>query len=164
MKTKVFCLMAACLLSISSIYSQSKKKIREHKIISETTYNTKIVDGKEVSIKDSYTAYDKNGNIVEEIEYNKDGVVKKKEKSVYNSNKDKIEEVRTGANGKFISKSTFLYNGSGEKVGEIEYDEAGKIIRQTLTVFDAKGFKIEKRVFDSNKKLLYVKKYVYNKR
>ena len=156
--------MAACLLSISSIYSQSKKKIREHKIISETTYNSKVIDGKEVSIKDSYVVYDKNGNVVEETEYNKEGKVKKTEKTVYNANKDKIEEATYDANGKLKSKTAYAYNASGEKVGEIEYDEAGKIIRQTLTVFDAKGFKIEKRVFDSNKKLLYVKKYVYNKR
>lgn len=164
MKTKTFCLMMICLMFVGSLYSQSKKKIREHKIISETTYNLKIIDGKEVSIKDSYEVYDKNGNVIEQTEYNKEGAIKKTEKTVYNANKDKIEEATYDGSGNLKSKKAYTYNSSGEKIGEIEYDGNGSIIKQSLTLFDTQGFKTGKRTYDGNKKLISTKKYVYNQR
>jgi hypothetical protein len=144
-----------------NVFAQSKKEIRENKINSETVYITRL-DGKEV--KDTYTVYDKNGNMIEKVDYNKDGVVKGTEKHVYNADKEKIEETTYDAKGKLLSKISYVYDSNGEKVGEIEYDGNLSIQKQSLTTYDAKGFKKEKRTFDANKKLISVKKYVYTKR
>lgn len=145
-----------------NVFAQSKKEIRENKINTETVYNTKTADGKEV--KDSYTVFDKNGNQIEKVDYNKDGLVKTTEKHTYDANKNKTEETVYDANGKLLSKSSYFYNSNDEKIGEIEYDGKGNILKQSYTTYDAKGFKIEKKTYDANKKLISVKRYVYTKR
>lgn len=164
MKKHFFWMVIIIAFTSLNVNAQSKKKIREHKVVSETVYTTKTVNGKEVQIKDSYEEYDKNGNVVLKIEYNKEGAVKKTEKYKYNANKDKIEEIEYDGTGKLKSHFTYVYNSSGERIGEIEYDAAGKIIKQSLTTYDSKGFKVEKRIYDGDKKLIAVKKYTYAKR
>lgn len=164
MKTVKYILFSIIVLLNLSAFSQSKKLLKEHKINSETVYVTKVVDGKEVELKDSKTVYDKNGKVIEEEEYNKQGELKKTTKSKYNSDKDKIEETIYDGKGVMISRTTFIYNSSGEKVGEIEYDGKNNIVKQSITVFDSKGFKVEKKTYDGNKKLISTKKYVYTKR
>ncbi|NVN95678.1 MAG: hypothetical protein HXX18_10395 [Bacteroidetes bacterium] len=159
---KILNLIFILLYLHTSVFAQSKKEIRENKITSETVYNTKSADSKE--IKDSYTAYDKNGNAIEKIDYNKDGAIKTTEKHTYSANKNKIEETVYDATGKLISKTSYIYNTNDEKIGEIDYDGSGNILKQSYTTYDAKGFKVEKKIFDGNKKLISVKKYVYTKR
>jgi hypothetical protein len=162
MKTKTIILILILAFSSPALFAQSKKDIRENKIFSETVYNTKSADRKEV--KDTYTVYDKNGNAIEKVEYNKEGLVKKTEKNTFNSNKDKTEESVFDASGKLKSRTAYVYNSNGDKIGEIEYDGSGVIIKQSITTYDAKGFKVEKKIYDGNKKLITVKKYVYTKR
>lgn len=164
MKKHIFLIILLLSVATLTVNGQSKKRIREHKVMSETVYTTKTVNGKEVQVKDSYEEYDKNGNVILKIEYNKEGAVKKTEKYKYNANKDKIEEIVYDATGKLKSHFTFVYNSSGERIGEIEYDAAGKIIKQSITTYDSKGFKVEKRTYDGDKKLISVKKYIYTKR
>lgn len=164
MKTLKTILFSILVLLNFSVFSQSKKLLKEHNINSETVYITKLVDGKEVELKDSKTVYDKNGKAIEEEEYNKQGVLKKVTKIKYNSDKDKTEETIYDGKGVMLSRTTFIYNSSGEKVGEIEYDGNNKIVKQSITVFDSKGFKAEKKTYDGNKKLISTKRYVYTKR
>ncbi|MEI6696666.1 MAG: hypothetical protein WCO13_11415 [Bacteroidota bacterium] len=162
MKSKILSPMFILLCIYSSVFAQSKKEIRENKIKTETIFNTKTTDDKEV--KDTYTVYDNNGNVIEKTDYNKDGVIKTTEKHIFSANKNKIEETLYDAIGKLISKTSFVYNSSDEKIGEIDYDGNGNILKQSYTTYDARGFKIEKKIFDGNKKLISVKKYVYTKR
>jgi hypothetical protein len=149
--------------TITFVSAQSKKDIRENKIVSETSNTTAVENGKEVTYKDSYIVYDKNGNVTEETEYNKDGSIKRKETNKYNANKDKTEEVVFDGKDKTTRKTTFFYNSGGQKIGEIEYDGSGKIVKQSMITYNANGFKTEKKTYDANKKLLSTKKFTYSK-
>jgi hypothetical protein len=149
--------------TISAVSAQSKKDIRENKIISETSNITAVENGKEVTYKDSYIVYDKNGNVTEETEYNKDGSIKRKETNKYNANKDKTEEMVFDGKDKTTHKTTFFYNSGGQKIGEIEYDGDGKILKQSMIIYNANGFKTEKKTYDANKKLISTKKFTYSK-
>ena len=159
---KLFVIVMLCL-TIATVSAQSKKDIRENKIVSETSNITTIENGKEVTYKDSYILYDKNGNIAEETEYNKDGTIKRKETNKYNANKDKTEEVVFDGKDKTTRKTTFYYNANGQKIGEIEYDGSGKIEKQSMIIYNANGFKTEKKTYDANKKLISTKKFTYSK-
>jgi hypothetical protein len=159
---KLLVIVVLCL-TITTVSAQSKKDIRENKITSETSNITTIENGKEVTYKDSYIVYDKNGNVTEETEYNKDGTIKRKVTNKYNVNKDKAEEVVFDGKDKTTRKTTFYYNANGQKIGEIEYDGAGKILKQSMITYNANGFKTEKKTYDANKKLISTKKFTYSK-
>ena len=74
------------LLFVSySAFSQSEKEIAADKIKTETVMISDDKSGIETYRKESYTAYDQNGNTVEEIQYNDDGSVKEHIKYTYNS-------------------------------------------------------------------------------
>ena len=60
------------LLVMGNLFAQSKKEIRKYKIKTVAISETK--DGK--TLYDSKTTYDKNGEISEEISYNKEGNIK----------------------------------------------------------------------------------------
>jgi hypothetical protein len=151
------------LLVATSIAAQSKKDIRENKIVSETSTITVTESGKESTYKDSYTVYDKIGNVTEQTEYNKDGTIKRKETNKFNANKDKTEEVVFDGKDKTTHKTTFFYNSGGQKIGEIEYDGSGNILKQSMIIYNANGFKTEKKTYDANKKLISTKKFTYSK-
>lgn len=158
---KKYSLIIVIILFVSSISAQSKKDIRNYKIASETATITVTENGKENTYKDSYTVYDKNGSIIEQTEFNKDGSVKNKESNKFDTNKNKIETIEYNDKDKTISKTTFLYDKNDRKVLEIEYDSKGKIVKQSAYLYNNKGFKTEKRTVDGNKKLVAVKKYIY---
>ena len=147
--------------AVSTAVGQGKKDIRDNRIATETSYVTSTENGKEITYKDSYTVYDKNGCVVEQIDYNKEGAIKRKETNKYNANKDKIEEVVYDAKDKTTQKTTYFYNSQYQKIGEIEYDGAGQIKKQILTTYNPNGMKAEKKTYDANKKLISTKKFTY---
>ncbi len=142
-------------------FSQSKKDIRNNKIVSETAVITITESGKEISYKDSYTLYDKNGNVIEQTEYNRDGSIKNKETNKFDANKNKIETTEYNEKDKTTTKTTFVYDKNDNKILETEYDNKGKIIKQSAYIYNNKGFKTEKRTVDGNKKLIAIKKHTY---
>jgi hypothetical protein len=163
MKTKKLFLLAALCVITTIVSAQSKKDIRENKIVSETSTISITENGKEIIYKDSFTVYDKQGNIIEQTDYNKEGGIKRKETNKYNANKDKTEEVVFDGKDKTTIKTTFFYNSNDQKIGEIEYDGTGKILKQSMITYNANGFKTEKKTYDANKKLISIKKFTYSK-
>jgi glycogen debranching enzyme len=152
------------LLIFISLFSfaQSKKDIRNNKIASETAMITVTENGKEITYKDSYTIYDKNGNVIEQTEFNRDGSIKNKETNKFDANKNKIETTEYNEKDKTTTKTTFVYDKNDNKILETEYDGKGKIIRQSAYIYNNKGFKTEKRTVDGNKKLIAIKKHSYS--
>ena len=147
-----------CLLYTPFSFSQSKKEIKEYQIKS----TTEIVSEKGVTAphKDSYTAFDKNGNITEFTEFNKDGTVKTKQTVKYNSFKNKTEEVDYEGNS-IVRKRTYSYNADGEKEVELTYDGKGKIIKKEIFKYNNKGLRSEKKVYDASNTLLETHLYTY---
>jgi len=161
---KIYIFVLVLIISVNFLSAQSKKDIRNNKIESETATITYTENGKDITFKDSYTVYDKNGNVIEQTEYNRDGNIKSKTINKYDSNKNKIESIEYNDKTKTSIKTAYIYNKNDQKVMEIEYDTNGKITRQSAYLYNNKGFKTEKRTVDENKKLVAIKKYIYTAR
>jgi hypothetical protein len=161
MKTRNFLTLAFFCFAMTTVMGQGKKEIKDNKIVSETSYITSNENGKEVTYKDSYMVYDKNGCVTEQTDFNKEGGIKRKETNKYNANKDKIEEVVYDGKDKTTQKTTYFYNSEYQKIGEIEYDGSGLIKKQSLITYNRNGMKAEKKTYDANKKLISTKKFIY---
>ena len=146
-------------------FAQSKKDVKENDIKSSTENTTVVENGKETFYKDTYTAFDKSGNMIEEIIYNPDGTVKKRHTMKYDklSGKNKMEEVEyEGKDGLIISKKhTWTYNLDNDKTQELTYDGSGKLIRKEIYTYSNKGLKVEKKIYDGNNVLLETHKFSY---
>ena len=128
---------------------------------------TETENGKEVTRKDSYTAYDKDANIIEIQNYRKDGTLKHKGTTKYDSKGNKIEETIFDAaetqpkpekNVKHISK----YDGNNNKIEDLEYDGSEKLIRKIQYSYNSKGDKILEVEFDATAKLIKKTVYIYD--
>lgn len=155
---KIFCLWI--FLTPLFLSSQSKKEVKENKIKSTLENVTIIENGKEITYKDTYTEFDKNGNIVAQTEYNKDGSVKKKITSKYDSFKNKTEELEYEGNH-LVRKRLFSYNGNGEKTLEVTYDGSGKLLKKEVFIYNNKGLRAEKKIYDAANNLIETHKYIY---
>ena len=68
------------------VFSQSKKEIRKNSIKGVTEVVTEYENGKESTHNDVAKKFDKNGETIQEINYDKNGVLK--EKMLTKNNKD----------------------------------------------------------------------------
>lgn len=84
-----------------SVYSQSKKEVKKHKIKASAV--SVIENGK--TIQESKTIFDANGNEVETTDYNKDGTIKVIHKYKYNSEGDEIQDDEYDSNNKLVEKN-----------------------------------------------------------
>lgn len=160
---KISLLILYIILS-KTLNAQSKKDIRNNKIQTSTSIITTFDNGNEVSYKDNYTVYDKNGNIIEETEYFSNGTIKLKKSYKYNSDKNKTEETEYDGKTKNTIKTIFSYNSNGYKISEVVYDGNGKFLRKSIFLYDKNGIRTERKTFDKNNKLISVKKYIYTKK
>ena len=153
-----------------SVFAQNKKErkiIKSYGIKSVTENVTEIVNGKEVTRKDSYTAYDKNANITVSEEYRKDAMLKHKETAKYDSNGNKIEETVFDASDnqpkmEKNSKRVCKYDLNDNKIEELEYDASGKFVHKMQFSYNSKGDKILEVTFDSAGKLIKKIVYIYD--
>lgn len=121
-----------------SQYIPKKKDIKDNNIQSITTWDYKYTydnkgQAKETKYKSSYTKYYKNGEILEETEYEPDGTIK--------------------------NKKTYKYNSSGNKIEEITYNSDGSIAQKETYKYNADGMRVEKRVLSPNDRLESGRKY-----
>lgn len=142
-------------------YSQSKEVISKFNVKSQTEIITEIVNGIESTFKDTYTAFDKNGNTVEEIKYSKDNSVKKRQTTEFNKDQNKTEEDEYDSNGNLKKKHIYTYNSNGDKILEVTYDSSGKISKKEAYEYNDKGLKIVKKIYNGNDVLVEVHKFTY---
>ena len=83
-----------------SVYAQSKKEVKKHKIKASAV--SVIENGK--TINESKTIFDANGNEIETTDYSKDGTIKAIHKTKYNSEGDEVEDEQYDANNKLVEK------------------------------------------------------------
>jgi hypothetical protein len=180
---RILFLLVIPFLFGSSLYAQSKKKLKELKVKTSTETVTLYKDGKQTSsYKSEYNVYDKDGNTTQKTEYNADGTVKRKETRKY-SGDNKIEEVTEHPNDadnnsgddaqKKYKKTTWKYNSSGDKTEEAEYDAAGALVEKKTYVYnkngdlqfemeyDASGLLVKKTAYGYDTKGLKTEKKVY---
>lgn len=157
---KFFFSIILSTLVFCSVNAQSKKEVKDNKIKTVTEQVSATEGGKEVQYKDSYTTFDKNGNVTEQTEYNRDGSVKKKLVIKYDSFKNKVEELEyEGAALK--QKRLFTYNSNGDKTIEATFDGTGKLIKKETYEYNAKGLRTVKKVYNSANVLTETHTYTY---
>lgn len=163
MRIFIFTLLAFISLTLNA---QSKKQIKEMKIKSCTETTVLYIEGKEsATFKSAFSTFDKDGNTTEEIQYNQDGSVKRRESAKY-AGKNKTEEVvdsrgekDTEGNKNNYRKTTYKYNANGDKTEETDYDAAGNVVKRTTYAYTKSGDKQFEVIYDGSGKL--VKKIVY---
>lgn len=163
-------LLALVCLFATNIQAQSKKDIRLYKIKGVTETTLVYEGGKEVAnYRSEVKKFDKEGNVIENVTYNRDGSVRRKEAAKY-SGKDKIEEVAQDVNNQKKSDNdeddndkykhiTWKYNSNGDKTEEIWYNEKGAVIKKIVFAYNARGDRQSEITYDAAGKVQ--KKIVY---
>ena len=114
------------------INAQSGKEIKAMQIITKETWNH--TDSKSKFLE-TIEKFDKEGNLIEEIEYNSDRSIKKHTKWTYNANNDKLTETEFDEKGRVISKTEYKYEGS-LRTSRKKYDEKEKLISWKIYKFE----------------------------
>jgi hypothetical protein len=150
-----------CLFMSVLVFGQSKKDVKKFGIKSITETLTTFVDGKALTINDSYQKFDKKGQLIEEMTYDRYGKVKHKRQMKYNNLGDKEEESTFDSTGHLEAREVYKYDSEGEKIEEIRYGAKGELLSKAIFTLDARGLKTERKTYDAKNKLIEVKKYIY---
>ena len=157
---KLTLLFACFMASLNLSFAQSKKNIKKYKIKSITETVTTFEGGKELTRNDQFTRYDKNGQIIEQIDYDKNGKIKTKTITKYNNLEDKNEETIFDGNNKQVLREVYKYDADGEKSEEWHYDDKDELVSKSIYTVK-NGLKIERKMYDTKGKLIQTKKYAY---
>lgn len=118
--------------------AQAQTKPFPGKVKSVTEVVIENKNGKETERKKSFQAFDEQGNVIEEIEFDDDTKIK--------------------------SHTTYEYNEQGMKVRETSFLPDGKVDTVTGFVYDHEGNRISKTVMDRNGEVKSKKIYRYEYR
>src|SRR5436190_22161714 len=100
----------------SSAFAQSKKEVKKFNIKSCTVSVTALDSaGKEKSFTESYNAYDKNGKVIDEKEFDRNGNFRKHQSHKYNKNGDETEWIEFDEKGNAVHKVITEYNSNNDK-------------------------------------------------
>jgi len=141
-----------------SLSGQKKKEIKKHKIRCISTTETEGAR----TINDSKEFFNADGELITEINYDKEGNLKSTIQYKYVNGNDLSQEIQYDAHNVIVEKKTYSYNGLGEKTGEVIKDKDDKVLKRMEYLYNANGLKSERRTYDAANKLVSVKKYNYN--
>ena len=125
MKNILIFITTTVFLSITPLWGQNKKEIREKNLKSIKIFEKKTELSKEQILR-SYTLFDDHGNILEEAEYNGEGETKMHKKYEYDQDDNKIKEIELSPQGKILSTTIFKYENK-LRTEKTEYDYKGKM-------------------------------------
>jgi YD repeat-containing protein len=146
------------LLALSTINSFAQKK-KEIKAMGIKTITTTEIRG-DKTINDNIATYNKNGQIQEEINYDKEGNLKTTTKYKYNASGDVTEEFEYDNKNVLKEKRQISYN-KKIKTEELITDKNDKIIKKYVYSYNNNGLKKERQTYDSVNTLISTKKYTY---
>ena len=158
------------LSSTQLLWAQSSKKVKNFRIKSTTEWITVYSsDEKSEPRKDAYTAFDKDGNTIEKIDYNKDGTIRRRETAKFDSKGNTLEETSFEAKNEKESKdsnnnkkTTYKYNAGDDKTEENVFDGEGKLIKKTVYTYNRNGDKSAEVTMDASGKVLKKSIYTYD--
>lgn len=125
---KIIVFFALCFLTANYSFSQSKSQIKELNISTKKTYYIDYEDSNGDEQLESVEKFNEKGLLIEEINYDKSGKIKKHEKYEYNSKGKLTKEIRLLPNGKKKKTIEYKYNDDGLKIMKIVYDSKDIII------------------------------------
>lgn len=134
---KILYVMAIFMFMAGGVSGQSKKIIREKKIVSTTVHEYFIEEGMDEPVVESIEKYNESGDLIEIQEFNKREEIRKWEK--------------------------YAYNDDGKLVEEVFLDAKGKIERTEKSIYEDK-LRVEKQYYNSRGKLYKKKEYLYEYR
>ncbi|HET7818719.1 MAG TPA: hypothetical protein VFL70_05385 [Bacteroidia bacterium] len=146
---------------------KEKKAIKTYRVKVIIEYVVDVVNGKEITRKDSYTVYDKNANVLQNEEYRKDGTLKHKETAKYDSKENKLEETVWDAaelqpNPERYYKHVCKYDSEENKLEELTYDINDKLVSKAQFSYNMNNDRTLEVVYDAAGKLLKRVIYTYN--
>jgi len=147
------------LVSVTT-FAQSKKNLRANSIKSKLTQKIVTIDGSQKKINDEYEEYDKHGNLILKIEYNKEGNLKEKTSYKYDKFNKLSEELNVDEKEGKITKTTFYYDALNNKIKEVVVDKEGNKLKVIEYKYE-KNLKSERREYDENQNLKSLKVYTY---
>lgn len=181
----VFIILTFCLI-INQAFAQKKNQIadRNIKYMTQHTVDNRRDNKSEKTI---FSRYDKDGNVIEQIEYNEDSSIAKWEKysfykngeenllleldpngkqkkkviGTFDSFGNKIEEMTFNAEDSLIEKTVYSFNNFNEKVAETTYDKNGKIKTKAVFEYESKGMLKSKTVYNAENAVIYLRTYKY---
>ncbi len=173
-----------CLSSFS--FAQGKKELRLNRVKSISELVTVTDEGKEITYKDSYTLYGKNGKVIEKTDFNPDGGIKNKETEKYDRNDNVVEETTYAENGskkkgkknngykeddpndiptltpEKNSRKIFKFDSDNNKTEETEYDANGNQVKKITYTYTVNGAKSNEIHLNANNKQDHRFVYFYN--
>ncbi len=179
------CVFSFCIILLFfcfRVLSQSKSEIKDRRIKSVTTSTFDIRKG-DSTFKKNLSRYDRQGNVIESIDYDPNGNIKDHEQFQYNRHGDEVlyiqlssdqkvmkrieshynqwnnltEKITTVEGGTLSEKIELTYDPFNDPVLEITSDRDGKIIRRTEYSYDSKGMLIGKKIYNEKNILIYSK-------
>jgi antitoxin component YwqK of YwqJK toxin-antitoxin module len=139
MKNLLVMSLAFCLLpfGLSAQTLTKKEAVKDGvKIVSE--WETSVVNKKAKPMLESKCTYDKNGNLLEIIEYDNSGFVVLHESYDYNANDQKTVEIQYEPNGSVKKKHAYKYTGN-LRTERMTYDKKGTLIGQKKYEYEFHG-------------------------
>lgn len=113
--------------------AQGSKVLKRNNVVSQTTYEYFIEEGKKNPVVEKIEKYDKEGQVTELKVFNKVGEIKQWEKYSYNEDGEVVEEQILNENGKVIER--------------IEYSFENELVREKR-YFDHKGRMVKKKTYE----------------
>lgn len=126
----VFVLGIFCL----SVYAQKPKEVKDLNLKTKTTWVTEKKGKKEISYKLAELRYDKDGNLIQHIDFNTKGDVIKNISYQY-ENKNKVREIHYDKEGKIMARIEYVY--SRKILSEIQYyNEKNELQRKEQFIYE----------------------------
>lgn len=122
-------------VSVQTLHAQKKKTVIEKQIRAVTVYNEDYEKNNGRPVKDSYTRYDEQGNVLEEIEYDEYGKERKHVLYEYDSEGNKTKETNLTPKGTKASVIEYKYE-NGLRKEKIVYNSSGKIVLRKKYVYE----------------------------
>jgi len=160
MKTKVTVIIGLLVGIIAdNLYSQSRNEVRDLDIESVTEIEVDYEDSNGKEIVRFKTFYDKRGNIIKELDYDKSGKLTEIITYEYNEDDNKIKEIHYKPNNTIIKTYTYNYE-KGLLTERKEYDKNNKLVSRNTYKYEDR-LRTERNEYDESKRLIEKKKYIY---
>jgi len=132
---KIITLLIIAWAISNNLYSQSSKKVVNLGIKSVTVVREDYVDSNGKETLRSTTIFDKNGNTIEEKDYDKAGKLQGRITYEFNQDNDKIKETHFLPNNKVGESFTYKYE-NGLIVERSKFDGKNNLISKRKYVYE----------------------------
>ena len=157
-------LIIILVLNSLCMFSQSKKEVRNNKIESKTIKKTVFKDSGNITYVDSFKKYDKNGNTIMEINYDKEGLVTDKNSYTYDSFGNLVEEDKYDKKKNVKVHIEYKYDSFGNCVQETTKDSEGNVVERVEFTYDNNNLKQSATEYRDDETVKWQKDYIYKNR